>query len=198
MTSAERRDVEFRSDGVTCRAWAYAPGEGVRRPAPCIVMAHGLGGTRDAALEPYAERFAEAGFHVLLFDYRYLGASDGEPRQHIDPWRQVGDYRDAITFASTLALLYLSAFVFGFFLLSSGPIGFQYGAEIGRPTPEGTSNGLLLLMGQISGIAFIIAMDSFKLPATGSMTPSLVALLVLMGLALLAATRLRESPLLSQ
>jgi hypothetical protein len=44
-------------------------------------------------------------------------------------------------------------------------------------------------MGQISGIAFILAMDSFKLPATGSMTPSLVALLVLMGLAFLAATR---------
>ena len=60
------------------------------------------------------------------------------------------------------------------------------------------SIGLPLLMGQISGIAFIIGMDSFKLPATGSMTPSRVALLVLMGLALLAATRLRESPLLSQ
>jgi len=102
-----------------------------------------------------------------------------------------------VTFASTLALLYLAAFVFGFFLLSSGPIGFQYGAEIGRPTPEGTSNGLLLLMGQISGIAFIIGMDSFKVPATGSMTPSLVALIVLMGVALLLATRLHESSLLA-
>ena len=102
-----------------------------------------------------------------------------------------------VTFASTLALLYLAAFVFGFFLLSSGPIGFQYGAEIGRPTPEGTSNGLLLLMGQISGIAFIIGMDSFKMPATGSMTPSLVALIVLMGVALLVATRLHESSLLA-
>jgi len=102
-----------------------------------------------------------------------------------------------VTFASTLALLYLAAFVFGFFLLSSGPIGFQYGAEIGRPTPEGTSNGLLLLMGQISGIAFIIGMDSFKVPATGSMTPSLVALIVLMGAALLVATRLHESSLLA-
>jgi len=102
-----------------------------------------------------------------------------------------------VTFASTLPILYLAAFVFGFFLLSSGPIGFQYGAEIGRPTPEGTSNGLLLLMGQISGIAFIIGMDSFKVPATGSMTPSLVALIVLMGAALLVATRLHESSLLA-
>ena len=101
-----------------------------------------------------------------------------------------------VTFASTAALLYASAFVFGFFLLSSGPIGFQYGAEIARPTPEGTSTGLLLLMGQISGIAFIFAMDSLKVPATGSMTPSLLALTGLMVLALLAATRLRESALM--
>ncbi|HMK08608.1 MAG TPA: MFS transporter [Anaerolineales bacterium] len=102
-----------------------------------------------------------------------------------------------VAFARTPAGLDAAAFLFGFFLLSSGPIGFQYGAEIGRPTPEGTSNGLLLLMGQISGILFIFAMDSFKTPATGSMTPSLVVLMVLMGLALLLATRLHESRLLA-
>jgi MFS family permease len=102
-----------------------------------------------------------------------------------------------ITFASTTLLLYAAAFVFGFFLLSSGPVGFQYGAEIGRPTPEGTSNGLLLLMGQISGILFILAMDAFKVPATGSMAPSLLALIVLLAVALLVATRLRESVLMT-
>lgn len=103
-----------------------------------------------------------------------------------------------LTFASTTLLLYAAAFVFGFFLLSSGPIGFQYGAEIGRPTPEGTSNGLLLLMGQISGIIFIFAMDGFKVPATGSMDPSLLALIVLLAVALLVATRLRESALMTE
>lgn len=102
-----------------------------------------------------------------------------------------------ITYASSGWLLYLSGFVLGFFLLSSGPIGFQYGAEIARPTPEGTSNGLLLLMGQISGIAFIFGMDSLKVPATGSMTPSLVILIVLMVLCVLVATRLHESKLLA-
>ena len=102
-----------------------------------------------------------------------------------------------ITFATSPSLLYLSGFVFGFFLLSSGPIGFQYGAEIARPTPEGTSNGLLLLMGQISGIAFIFGMDSFKVAATGSMTPSLVVLTGLMLVGLLIATRLKESKLLA-
>ncbi len=102
-----------------------------------------------------------------------------------------------ITFATSTGLLLLSAFLLGFFLLSSGPIGFQYGAEIARPTPEGTSNGLLLLMGQISGIAFIFGMDSFKVATTGSMTPSLIVLIGLMLLSLVVATRLHESELLT-
>jgi hypothetical protein len=37
-----------------------------------------------------------------VFDNRNFGASDGEPRQKIDPWRQVRDYRDAITYAETV------------------------------------------------------------------------------------------------
>jgi cyanate permease len=101
-----------------------------------------------------------------------------------------------VTFAPGNTLLMISAFILGFSLLSAGPIGFQYGAEIARPTPEGTSNGLLLLMGQISGIAFIFGMDSFKVAATGSMTPSLVVLIALMVIGLMVATRLRESELL--
>jgi MFS family permease len=102
-----------------------------------------------------------------------------------------------ITFVTSTFLLYLSAFVLGFFLLSSGPIGFQYGAEIARPTPEGTSTGLLLLMGQVSGIAFIFGMDIFK-TSSGSMTPSLIVMIGLMVLSLLVATRLHESKLLGR
>ena len=103
-----------------------------------------------------------------------------------------------VTFATSSGLLMLSAFALGFFLLSSGPVGFQYGAEIARPTPEGTSTGLLLLMGQISGIAFIFGMDSFKIPGSNSMTPSLIALIGLMLVSLWVATRLHESELLAK
>ena len=102
-----------------------------------------------------------------------------------------------ITYATSYWLLLASAFVLGFFLLSAGPIGFQFGAEVAYPAPEGTSNGLLLLMGQISGIVFILGMDSFKSPTTGSMTPSLVVLIGLMILSLFLGTRLRESTLLT-
>jgi MFS family permease len=101
-----------------------------------------------------------------------------------------------VTWATGYWLLLASAFALGFFLLSAGPIGFQYGAEVAYPAPEGTSNGLLLLMGQISGIVFILAMDGLKSPATGSMSLSLFILIGLMVLGLLLCTRLRESVLI--
>ena len=102
-----------------------------------------------------------------------------------------------ITFATSYWLLLTSGMVLGFFLLSSGPIGFQYGAEITYPASEGTSNGMLLLMGQISGIAFIFGMDSFKSSLTGSMTRSLIFLIGLMVLSILMSFRLKESIILS-
>jgi MFS family permease len=101
-----------------------------------------------------------------------------------------------LTFATGYPLLLASSFIIGFFLLSAGPVGFQYGAEVAYPAPEGTSNGILLLMGQISGILFIIGMDSFKSAVTGSMTPSLLVLIGLMILSFLVALGLRESPML--
>jgi cyanate permease len=103
-----------------------------------------------------------------------------------------------ITFATSYWLLLVSGAGLGFFLLSSGPIGFQYGAEITYPTSEGTSNGMLLLMGQISGIAFIFAMDIFKSPQTGSMTIPLLVLIGLMFVGILMSTQLKESSLISK
>jgi MFS family permease len=98
-----------------------------------------------------------------------------------------------ITFLTSYALLLVSAFIMGFFLLSAGPIGFQYGAEITRPIPEGTSNGLLLWVGQISGIIFILAMDSLKDPASGAMTNSLMILLGLMLIGIAMCRGLKEA-----
>ena len=98
-----------------------------------------------------------------------------------------------LIYATSYGLLLLSAALLGFFLLSAGPIGFQYGAEVTYPAPEGTSNGLLLLMGQISGIIFILGMDAFKSPQTGSMTLPLLVLVGLMVVSLVLCTRLREA-----
>jgi len=103
-----------------------------------------------------------------------------------------------VTLALSYGLLLASAFVLGFFLLSAGPIAFQYGAEVTYPAPEGTTNGLLLLTGQISGIIFIFGMDTLKSPRTGSMTPALLVFIALFLLSLIICTRLKESTLMTQ
>jgi MFS family permease len=102
-----------------------------------------------------------------------------------------------ITFATRYPLLLVGAGMMGFALLSAGPIGFQYGAEVAYPAPEGTTNGLLLMVGQVSGILFILGMDLFKAPDTGSMSPFLVVMIGLLALGALLATRLRESALIT-
>jgi fermentation-respiration switch protein FrsA (DUF1100 family) len=97
-----RKDIEFKTnDGVTLRGWYYLP-EGTEEKFPTVIMAHGYSAVKEMYLDSYAEVFCNAGFAALVFDHRNFGASDGEPRQEIDPWRQINDYRDAITFAGTL------------------------------------------------------------------------------------------------
>jgi uncharacterized protein len=97
-----RTDIEFRTeDGVTLRGWHYRPANG-GGPWPTIVMAHGYSAVKEMYLDRFAEVFEAAGLAAFVFDNRNFGASDGEPRQEINPWQQVDDYRDAISFAQTL------------------------------------------------------------------------------------------------
>ena len=100
-----------------------------------------------------------------------------------------------MTYGTVSWLLLASGFAFGFFLLSAGPVGFQYAAEITHPAPEGTSNTLLLLMGQVSGILFILGMDMLRVRPSGAMTTSLIILIALSLLNVLLAVTLPESPI---
>jgi len=52
-----------------------------------------------------------------------------------------------------------ASFILGFFVMSAGPVGFQYAAEICHPAPESSSQGILLWVGQISGILFVFGMS---------------------------------------
>lgn len=96
----ERKDLEFSSDGDRCAAWLY-PASGSHGPAPIVVMAHGLSGTRRDGLGPFAERFAAAGIAALVFDHRGFGDSGGEP-DLFHPARQLDDWRAALTCARSL------------------------------------------------------------------------------------------------
>ena len=97
MTS---QPVEFRSGGDIVRGDLYLPeGEG---PFPVVVMAGGWCYVKELRQPQYAAEFVKRGFAALIFDYRRMGASDGQPRQHIEPWDQIEDYKNAITFAEGL------------------------------------------------------------------------------------------------
>ena len=95
-----REDIEFSAEGVMLRGWLYRP-EGTSSPAPAVVMSHGFSAVKEMYLDRFAQAFADAGLAALVYDNRNFGASDGEPRQEIDPWAQVRDYRAAITYAAT-------------------------------------------------------------------------------------------------
>lgn len=88
----------FISGGLRCAADLYWP-DAADRPVPCVVMGHGASGTKRLGLPRYAEAFAARGMAVLVFDYRYFGASDGTPRQVIDIEAQRDDYRSAVAYA---------------------------------------------------------------------------------------------------
>jgi sugar phosphate permease len=95
-----------------------------------------------------------------------------------------------LTYATNLWILFISAFGLGFFLTSAMPIGMQYAAEITRPTPEGTSNGLIQLFGQAS-VVFVYIMEAVKAP-DGSFTPALLLALALLVIGLLLISQLKD------
>jgi MFS family permease len=95
-----------------------------------------------------------------------------------------------LTYATSSVLLFLSAFVMGFFLVSAMPISMQYAAEVTYPTPEGTSNSLIQLFGQ-AAVVFVYIMEAMK-TLDGSFTPSLLLALGLMLLSLVFISQMKD------
>ncbi len=94
------KTVRFAAGGVELEGLLFLPdGPG---PHPIVVMAGGWCYVKELVQPRFAESFRQAGIASLIFDYRGFGGSEGEPRQHLDPHRQVADYRDAISYAESL------------------------------------------------------------------------------------------------
>ena len=96
-----RTDIEFNADGVTLRGWLFTPDRG-NPPYATVVAAHGFSAVKEQTLGDVGAVFADAGLAAVVYDHRCLGASDGTPRQDIDPVTQARDMRTAITFAESL------------------------------------------------------------------------------------------------
>lgn len=95
-----------------------------------------------------------------------------------------------LTFATSTWLLFVSAFLLGFFLIGVSPIGMQYAAEITHPTPEGTSNGLIQLFGQAS-VVFVYIMEALK-NKEGAFTPALLLAVGLLLVSVIFTAQLRD------
>lgn len=116
----QRKDIEFTSEGTRCSAWFYSASAGGTRP--CVILAHGLAGIKEMRLDAYAEKFAEAGYNALVFDYRHFGASAGQPRQLLDIAKQQQDWQAAIRYARSRADVDASKIVLWGSSLSGGHV----------------------------------------------------------------------------
>jgi uncharacterized protein len=95
--TSTREKVYFDSGGERCAGWHYPGTNGA-----CVVMAGGLAVAKEPGTDRFAERFNEAGFSVLGFDFRRLGESGGRPRQVVRVGDQQEDFLAAVAFARTL------------------------------------------------------------------------------------------------
>jgi dienelactone hydrolase len=96
----DRQELFFESEGTALCGWLARPRDD--GPHPLIILAHGLSGIIDLDLAEYAEHFVAGGYACFAYDHRNWGRSAGWPRSETDPWRQVADMREAISFARTL------------------------------------------------------------------------------------------------
>jgi len=95
-----RENITFQSDGLKLVGHFYKP-ENVDPPYPTVVMGGGWCYVKELIQPEYAEHFVKQGIAALSFDYRNLGESEGEPRQHISPWDQIFDIINATTYVTT-------------------------------------------------------------------------------------------------
>ncbi|KIW39495.1 uncharacterized protein PV06_08102 [Exophiala oligosperma] len=92
--------VEFPSDGVTLVGTLFRP-EGAAGKLPTVVAAGGWCYTKEIVLPHIARIVNEKGIQFLGFDYAGFGESSGDRRQHLDPWKQISDYRNALTYVES-------------------------------------------------------------------------------------------------
>ncbi len=89
----------------------------------------------------------------------------------------------------------ISSFILGFFVMSAGPIGFQYSAEVSYPAPESTSQGILLWIGQLTGMIFVAGMS---IQNNLYLSRFMLIFSVLSVIAFIAVFFIRESPFMSE
>ena len=95
--------VSFQSEGVKVVGNLFRPQNDKEETSyPAVLVAGAMTGVKEQVAGRYAERIAEAGFVTLALDHRHFGESEGEPRQHEDPAKKMEDFKNAVSFMSTM------------------------------------------------------------------------------------------------
>ena len=174
----QREDVWFNSGSDRISAWLYRPAS--EGDAPLLVMAHGLGAVRTMRLDAYAERFCEAGYACLVFDYRNFGDSEGAPRQLLDIRMQLQDWTAAVAYARTLP-----------------------GIDPNRIGLWGTSFGgghVIATAARLPGLAAVVSQCPFtdSIASLGAMSPLISARITALAVRDLIGARLGRPPVMVQ
>lgn len=78
-----------------------------------------------------------------------------------------------LTYVKELVWIAIIAGIAGFAIMGVAPILFQHGSEAAYPIPEGTSLGMILLMGQVSGALFVYLFQ-LLVDSSGSIAPPML------------------------
>jgi dienelactone hydrolase len=172
----KRLDSDFTSRGLRCSGWLFLP-DGVAEP-PVVVMAHGIAAQKDFGLQLYAERFANKGMAVYVFDYRNFGSSEGEPRNWVSPLRHLHDWQAAIAHVRGLKginankiALWGTSFSGGHVLVTAAKTSGISAVVAQVPFVDGISSTMMVkprfqIEGTIHGIRDVLRMVTFRPPHT--------------------------------
>lgn len=164
---SHRNDVRFDSHGEECGAWLYTPEEAApRQQLPVVVMAHGVGGSRAMRLDAYAQKFCDAGYACLVFDYRHFGDSAGLPRELVDIEKQLQDWAAAVAFARTLpgidperVVLWGTSFAGGHVMITAADDPCIAAAIAQCPFTDGVASGRAMGLGAMARLAIPAVRD---------------------------------------
>ena len=100
----QKEKVHFQSDGLKVVGNLFRPQNSKEEEVslPAILVAGAMTGVKEQVAGQYAERIAKDGYATLVLDHRHFGESEGEPRQHEDPAKKLEDFKNAISFISSL------------------------------------------------------------------------------------------------
>lgn len=164
MNIVQPQKINFQSQGESCSALHYRVQQSLHSQSEyCIVMAHGLSGVKEMRLDAYAEHFVQAGYQVLLFDYRHFGESTGQPRQLLRIKKQHQDWLAGVRYAKEELMIEESKIVLWGSSLSGGHV-----IEIASRLPG--LGGIIAQVPHVNGLAAGLAtgiIQSFKLTIAG-------------------------------